>query len=193
MTIKSKENWMPRLAIPGRDDVPDASREALDNIHKTMGKVPNEYRLIGTNTEVLDGYMSMVVSVSKVLGHKLVEQISLAVSQLNGSDYDLSKHRYLALNHARIMPAEIELNRQGTSIDAKAAAAIEFALVVATKRGHIEDDDLGRIRSVGFNDSDIIAIVSATTIATMTNLLNSVARTEIDFPLLRCDESDSDL
>jgi alkylhydroperoxidase family enzyme len=184
---------MPRLAIPGRDNVPDASREALDTIHKVVGKVPNEYRLIGTNSDVLDGYMSMAVSVSKVLGQKLIEQISLAISQLNGSDYDLSKHRYLALNHARIMPAEIELNRQGTSIDAKAAAAIEFALVVTTKRGHIEDDDLDRVRSAGFNDSDIIAIVSAATMATMTNLLNSVARTEIDFPILRCDESDSDL
>ncbi len=39
---------MPRVAVPGRDDVPDASKALLDAVHRRPGFVPGVFRLIGS-------------------------------------------------------------------------------------------------------------------------------------------------
>jgi uncharacterized peroxidase-related enzyme len=180
---------MSRLAIPARDDVPEASKPILDAVHKQLGVVPNMFRLIASSPAALQGFAANNAALTKTLDVKTRERIALAVAQLNGCDYCLSAHSYLGLNLAKISPEEVALNRKGQSGDAKADAAVRFAAKIARERGQVTDGDLKAIRDAGFTDGQIVEIIAVTAENIFTNLLNVVAGTDIDFPVVRAADS----
>jgi len=175
---------MSRLAIPARDDVPEASKPSLDAVHTQLGVVPNMFRLIAQSPAVLQGFTSNNGALARTLDVKTRERIALAVAQVNGCDYCLSAHRYLGLNLAKISSEEVALNRKGASGDANADAALRFATKVVRGRGHITDADIKAVRDAGFSDGQIVEIVAVTAENIFTNLLNVVAETDIDFPVV---------
>src|SRR5271154_3497652 len=151
---------MSRLTVPARNDVPEASKPILDAVHKQLGVVPNMFRLIATSPAVLQGFATNNGALTKTLDVKTRERIALAVAQTNGCDYCLSAHSYLGLNLAKIDGAEIALNRKGASSDAKANAAVAFAVKVTQSRGKITDADLHAVRAAGFTDAQIVEIIA---------------------------------
>jgi uncharacterized peroxidase-related enzyme len=179
---------MSRLATPVGDDVPEASRPILDAVHQQLGLVPNMFRLIASSPAVLQGFTANNGALAKTLDLKTRERIALAVAQVNGCDYCLSAHSYLGLNLAKITPAEVARNRTGESGDAKADAAVRFAAKVVRDRGQVSDSDLEAVRDAGFSDGQIVEIIAVTAENVFTNLLNVVARTDIDFPVVRAAE-----
>jgi uncharacterized peroxidase-related enzyme len=179
---------MSRLAIPARDDVPEASKPILDAVHKQLGVVPNMFRLIAQSPAALQGFAANNGALAKALDVKTRERIALAVAQVNACDYCLSAHTYLGLNLAKISPEEVALNRHGESGDAKANAAVSFAAKIVRERGRISDADIRAVREAGFSDGAIVEILAVTAENIFTNLLNIVADTDIDFPVVRAAE-----
>jgi len=180
---------MSRLAAPARDDVPEASKPILDAVHKQLGVVPNMFRLIATSPAALQGFTANSGALSKTLDVKTRERIALAVAQVNGCDYCLSAHSYLGLNLAKITAEEVALNRKGESGDTKAAAAVRFAAKVVRERGRVSDGDIKAVRDAGFTDGQIVEIIAVTAENIFTNLLNVVAQTDIDFPVVHAAEA----
>jgi uncharacterized peroxidase-related enzyme len=175
---------MSRLAIPARDDVPAASKPILDAVHKQLGVVPAMFRLIATSPAALEGFVANNGALSKTLDVKTRERIALAVAQVNSCDYCLSAHSYLAWNLAKISPEEVALNRGGASGDPKADAAVRFAVKAVRERGHLRDIDIASVRAAGFSDSQIVEIIAVVAENIFTNMLNVVAQTDIDFPIV---------
>ena len=179
---------MSRLTIPARDAVPEASKPILDAVQKQLGVVPNMFRLIAASPAVLQGFTGNNASLARTLDVKTRERIALAIAQANGCDYCLSAHSYLGLNLAKITPEEIALNRKGQSGDAKADAAVRFATQVVRERGQVDEGDIQRVRDAGFSDGQIVEIIAVTAENIFTNLLNVVAQTDIDFPMVHAAE-----
>ena len=180
---------MSRLTISARDDVPEASKPALDAVEKQLGSVPNMFRLIASSPAALQGFAANNTALSKVLDLKTRERIALAVAQVNGCDYCLSAHTYLGLNLAKISPQEVALNRKGASDDAKANAAVHFAVKVAKERGHVGSADIQAVRDAGFSEAQVVEIIAVVVENFFTNLLNIVADTDIDFPIVRATDA----
>jgi len=183
------ENAVSRLDIPARDDVPEASKPILDAVHKQLGVVPNMFRLIASSPAALQGFAANNGALTKTLDVKTRERIALAVAQVNGCDYCLSAHSYLGLNLAKISPQEVALNRQGRSSDATADAAVRFAAKIVRERGRVTEADIRSVRDAGFSDGQIVEIVAVAVENVFTNLLNIVAETEIDFPVVLAAEA----
>jgi uncharacterized peroxidase-related enzyme len=180
---------MSRLAIPARDEVPDASKPILDAVNTQLGVVPAMFRLIASSPAVLQGFAANNAALAKTLDVRTRERIALAVAQLNGCDYCLSAHSYLGLNLAKITPEEVALNRRGASGDVKADAAVRFAVKAVSGRGHVSDADVASVRAAGFSDSQIVEIIAVVAENVFTNLLNVVAETDIDFPVVHAAEA----
>jgi len=180
---------MSRLTIPARDDVPQASKPILDAVHKQLGVVPNMFRLIAASPAALQGFTGNNGALARTLDVKTRERIALTVAQVNDCDYCLSAHSYLGLNLAKITPEEIALNRKGASGDAKADAAVRFAAKVVRERGKVSDGDIKAVRDAGFSDGQIVEIIAVTAENIFTNLLNVVAQTDIDFPVVHAAEA----
>jgi uncharacterized peroxidase-related enzyme len=141
--------------------------------------------LVAQSPAALAGMTSLSGALAKTLDVKTRARIAIATAQANGCDYCLSAHSYLGLNLAKISTEEIALNRKGGSSDAKADAAVRFATKVATTRGKVAENDLSAVRHAGFSDAQIIEIVAVVAENFLTNLINNVAETDIDFPVVR--------
>jgi uncharacterized peroxidase-related enzyme len=175
---------MSRLAIPAREDAPEKSQPLLDAVEKQLGVVPNLFRLVGNSPAALEGYLGLNAALARTLDAKTRERIALAIAQANGCDYCLSAHTYLGLNLAKIDEAEIALNRAGHSGDAKADAAVVFARQVLAARGKVSDADIAAVRLAGFTEAQVIEIVASVALNVLTNYINNVAGTDIDFPVV---------
>ncbi|WP_304168383.1 carboxymuconolactone decarboxylase family protein [Phenylobacterium aquaticum] len=180
---------MSRIVLPARDAAPAASQPLLDAVEKQLGVVPNLFKLAALSPAALTGLTSLSGALGKALDVKTRERIALAVAQVNGCDYCLSAHAYLAANLAKLDLGEISLARQGRSGDAKADAAVAFAAKIARARGHVADADIATVRAAGFTDAQIVEITALVAENFLTNFLNNVAETEIDFPVLRTAEA----
>ena len=174
---------MTRISIPTREDAPAASHPILEAVNGQLGVVPNLFRLVALSPAALAGMTSLSGALAKALDVKTRERLAIATAQVNGCDYCLSAHTYLGLNLARLSAEEIALNRNGGSSDAKADAAVRFGAKVAQTRGKIAAADLDAVRQAGFTDAQVIEIVAIVGENFLTNLINNVADTDIDFPV----------
>ena len=175
---------MSRLAIPAREDAPAAAQPLLAAVEKQLGVVPNLFRLVATSPAALEGYLGLNAALGRTLDVKTRERIAITVAQANGCDYCLSAHSYVGPNLAKIDDAEITLNRAGHSGDAKADAAIVFARQVLAARGKVSEADIAAVRLVGFSEAQVIEIVASVALNVLTNYINNVAETDIDFPVV---------
>ena len=175
---------MSRLATPSSiASSPAASQPLLEAVNKQLGSVPNLFRVIGNSPAALEGYLAMSGALAKgALPAQTRERIALAVAEVNGCNYCLAAHTYLGKNLAKLDDAEIAANRGGGSNDAKADAAVRFAVLVTRARGHVDAAAVQAVHAAGYSDAQIVEIVMHVALNTWTNYLNEVAATEIDFP-----------
>jgi uncharacterized peroxidase-related enzyme len=177
---------MSRIAIPASiESAPAAAQPLLQAVNQQLGSVPNLFRLVANSPAALDGYLGMSGALGKgALPAPTRERIALAVAEINGCAYCLSAHAYLGKNLAKLDEAEIAANRNGTSNDPKAAAAVLFAARVTELRGKVSDEDVLAVKRAGYSEAQIIEIVQHVALNTWTNYINEVARTEVDFPVV---------
>ena len=178
---------MTRLTIPDRSSADLAAQPLFDAIERQLGAVPNLYRLIGLSPATLEGVLAFSQALGQTLDVQTRERIALAVAQVNGCDYCLSAHSYLAANVAGLDQAEIAAARKGRSGDSRANAAVAFARKIIEAHGRITDADLAEVRLADFSDGQIVEIVANVAINVLTNLLGIVADTDIDFPVVRAE------
>ncbi len=177
---------MTRIATPASIATsPTASQPLLEAVQKQLGSVPNLFRVVGNSPAALGGYLGLNGALGKgKLDAKTRERIALAVAELNGCDYCLSAHSYLGKNLAKLDDAEMAANREGGSSDPKADAALRFASKVVAARGHVSDADVQAVKAAGYDDAEVIEIVLHVALNTLTNYVNEVAKTDIDFPVV---------
>lgn len=173
---------MSRIKIPTRDEAPAESKPTLDAIGKRAGFIPNLFRLMAISPPTLAAQGAFQNALAKALDMKTRTRIALAVSQVNDCDYCLAAHTYHALAQVKMTPEEIALNRQGRSGDPKADAAVQFARKVTERRGHVSDEDLEAVRAAGLTDGQVLEIIAVGAAYLLTNFINNVADTDIDFP-----------
>ena len=174
---------MPRIAIPALDQTPAATRPLLDAVKKQLGVVPNLMSVLGNSPAALGGYLALSGTLAKgALGARTGERIALAVAEINACDYCLAAHTYLGKNVARLDDGEIAANRNGGSNDPKADAAVRFTAAIARARGHVSDAAVRAVKAAGYDDAEVMEIVVHVALNTLTNYVNEVAQTEIDFP-----------
>jgi len=178
---------MSRIPTPATiAAAPEAARPLLDAVQKQLGVVPNLFRLVANSPAALEGYLGLHGALAKgSLDARTRERIALAVAEINGCSYCLSAHSYIGKHMAKLDDAEIAANRAGGSNDPRAEAAVRFAAKIVRSRGHVSDADLSEVRLAGYGDAQIVEIVLHVALNTLTNYVNEVGGTEIDFPVVR--------
>jgi alkylhydroperoxidase family enzyme len=79
----------------------------------------------------------------------------------------------------------IEQAREGYANDPRDDAILAFALQVVRSRGAVSDTELAVFRDAVGNDGLAIEIVANVALNILTNYVNRVAQTDVDFPLTR--------
>ena len=177
---------MSRIPTPATiEAAPASSQPMLEAVKKQLGLVPNLFRVVANSPAALEGFLGLHGALGKgQIDLKTRERIALAVAERNRCDYCLSAHTYLGKNLAKLDEAEIAANRDGSSGDARAAAAVRFAVKVTEERGHVSAADVEAVKAAGYSDAQVVEIVLHVALNTLTNYINTVAATDIDFPVV---------
>ena len=178
---------MSRISFPASvEAAPVAAQPLLNGVKAKLGSVPNLFRLLAVSPAGLEGYLGLSGALGKgLLDARTRERIALAVAEFNGCGYCTSAHAFIGRNMAGLSDTEIAANRRGDSTDERAAAAVKFAIKIVEARGQVSDTDVAAVRVAGYSDSELIEIVLHVALNTLTNYVNEVAETTIDFPAVK--------
>lgn len=147
-----------------------------------MGKVPNLFRVMAQAPAVLDVYWSGRGALAQgVLPPAIQEQIAIAVAAANGCDYCLAAHTG-AGRAAKLSAADLAAAQRGDASDPKAAAILALALEINAAHGRAGEETVERARANGLGDAEILETVAHVAISVLTNSINNVVGTTLDFP-----------
>ena len=173
---------MPRTTLPTPEQVPAASKPTLDMFSRNIGFTPTMLATFATSPVAFNSWAALLGSLSKTLDVKTRDAIGLAVSEVNGCDYCLRLHSFMAEHMAKLTAEEIILARRGHATDPKRHAAVQFAHKVIDARGKVSDSDLQAVRDAGYSDAQVMEIIALVALFSLTNFFNNVFDPEQDFP-----------
>ncbi|SDG54429.1 carboxymuconolactone decarboxylase family protein [Pseudomonas abietaniphila] len=170
---------MTRMTSVSLENATDATRPLLEGVQKKIGFLPNVFQVLAHAPAVLTHYVQSSAALGKTsLNAEEKESISLATSQVNGCDYCLAAHTFFAgktgFSHQEILSA-----REG-KLDNYALLARQ----ITETRGHLSSEQIAVARAAGIDDAKIIEVIAHVASQTLTNYLNNVALTDIDFPAI---------
>lgn len=173
---------MARLNLIERDSATGPAKELLEGVQKALGVTPNLMKVMANAPQVLKSYLetnSALAGGNLDAQHR--ERIALRVAELNRCEYCVSAHTYLG-THAGLSEEEVFASREGTSSDPKANAVLALVTAVVRKQGRTSRAEMDAARNAGLSDAEIVEAVANTAINILTNYMNNVAGTEVDFP-----------
>ena len=173
---------MSRVQLINANEATEDRKTILNQIHGAFGVVPNMFRAVANSPAALKSMWGSFGALgSGVLGAKLGEKIAVAIADKNRCEYCLAAHTALGQN-AGVSADEMAAAQAGQSDDAQTAAALRFALKLVTNRAQIADTDITELKTVGFNDEQIVEIMAHVALNIFTNYVNVAFNVPVDFP-----------
>ncbi|MBP1224281.1 carboxymuconolactone decarboxylase family protein [Flavobacterium sp. 1355] len=177
---------MTRLTALNPEEVTGKTKDLFNAVQAKLGVVPNMMRTMGNSPAVLEGYLNLSGALSHgKLSAKTGELIALAVSESNSCDYCLAAHTFIGEKLVKADPEVLHNARTGNSADEKTAGILQFAKILISKNGLVNDQDVAAVRNAGASDAEISEIIAHVGLNVFTNYFNNTANTEIDFPAVQ--------
>jgi len=176
---------MTRLKPVSPESATGKTKDLYGVIKGRLGVVPNMMQTMGNSPAFLQGYLSLGDALGGgKLGVKIGELIALTVAELNECNYCLSAHTYISANLVKMDVTTIEAARSAESADPKTGAILKFAKILVNKKGQATDADVATLKEAGVTEGEIGEIVGYVALNILTNYFNTVAKTDIDFPVV---------
>ena len=158
--------------------------ETLAAVKKSLGMVPNLFATLAQSPAALQTYFGIKQGLAAgTLTARQHELIALAVAQANGCQYCLSAHTVLN-GMLGTTAADMKAARAGRGANPRDDAILSLAREVVEKRGRLAPAQVVAYKSRGLSDADILETVSSVVHNILTNYVNEIAGTEIDFPVI---------
>jgi uncharacterized peroxidase-related enzyme len=172
----------PTIRPVDASNTPVASEPTLAALKTKFGGVPKMFSTFAHSPAALEAVAGYFTAMGKAaLSPRTQEAIALAVADLNRCTYCLSAHTALAKGHG-VSSDEASGFRSGQSKDPREKAILDLALAIARTRGADVGPQLAQARRAGLTDAELVEVVAAVAQNVLTNYLNVVAATEVDFP-----------
>lgn len=155
----------------------------LESAHANMGFIPNMYARMANSPGMLETYLSGYAAFRTASGFTPPEQevIFLTISQDNGCEYCVSAHSFLADKKSKLAPEVTDAIRDNQVIpDAKLAALSTFTRTMLTARGLPGKADVAAFLAAGYSERQILEIVLAIAVKTISNYSNHLFHTPLD-------------
>ncbi|WP_415899323.1 carboxymuconolactone decarboxylase family protein [Neptuniibacter sp. QD48_11] len=173
---------MSRINLVTNEQVNEEQQALYAAIEGQLGMVPNFLKVFANSPAALRAFLGLHgIANEGSLDLRTRERIALGLAEQNACEYCVSAHTAIG-RKAGLSSSEIEANRSGSSQDAKAAVAVKFARSLAENNGAVTTAELLEVRNAGYNDAEIVEIITHVGMNVLTNILGKASRVEIDFP-----------
>lgn len=159
------------------------AKALLESAKRKLGFLPNMYGAMANEPALFEAYATTYDAFRAEAGFTPVEQevIFLAISRANGCDYCMAAHSFVADKLSKVPGAITDAIRDGRPIlDAKLAALATFTAIMVTSRGRPTDADVSAFRAAGYSERNILGIILAISVKTLSNYANHVFHTPVD-------------
>lgn len=159
-----------------------ATASTLAAVRAKLGMLPNLIATLAHAPAALNGYLALSETLAGGrLDARQRELVALAVAQANACQYCLSAHTAIARG-AGLNPEQIAAARAGQADSPLDRAIARFARRLVEQRARLSPGDLQAFRRDGLDDGLTVEIVAHVVLNLLTNYVNHVAGTEVDFP-----------
>ena len=172
---------MSEFKVHTVDTAPEQSVAFLQGAQQSFGFVPNLIGVLAESPAVVEAYLALTKIFDKSSLSPVERQVAiLAISRINECDYCMAAHS--VIGSMQNVPADvIQALRNDQSIaDAKLEALRTFAASVIEKRGWMSEDDIAAFRSAGYSQAQVLEVVLAASLKTLSNYANHLAETPLD-------------
>jgi 4-carboxymuconolactone decarboxylase len=155
------DHAISRFDVPELDSLPDDIRERIEAVADKSGFVPNVFLVLAHRPAEFRAFFDYHDAVMQRDGANLTaaekELIVVATSAANDCQYCVIAHGAIARIRAKdpLVADQVAVNHRKADNTARQRAMLDFALLVATRAGEIEDTHLDELRAHGFDDDDI--------------------------------------
>jgi uncharacterized peroxidase-related enzyme len=159
------------------------ARTTLEAVRQKLGMVPNIYAYMANAPGLLETYRVGYEEFRQGSGFTPVEQevVFLSISHENGCEYCMAAHSFLADVQSKVPAEQTEALREGRDIpDARLQALSRFTRVLVQKRGRPSKAELDEFRGAGYTDAQVLQIILALGVKTLSNYTNHVCGTPVD-------------
>ena len=159
------------------------ARSLLEGARKKLGFVPNMYGAMANEPALYEAYATTYDAFRAEAGFTPIEQevIFLAISRANGCDYCMAAHSFVADKMSMVPAAITDAIRDGRLIpDPKLAALAAFTATMVTTRGRPTDRDVDAFKGAGYTEKNILGVILAISVKTLSNYTNHVFHTPVD-------------
>jgi uncharacterized peroxidase-related enzyme len=161
-------------------DAGDKVKTVFEGMEKKIGAVPNVFRVMAHNPEMLEAFLGLNATLPKTkLDGKLRELAYIKTSELNDCDYCLHHHRALGkkagLNDRQV--AETADFESSDAYDDLQREVMRYAEQV-TRHINVEDSLFSRLKQ-SLSDREIVELAMTVGIANFTNRVTETMRMEL--------------
>lgn len=172
-----------KLAMITPETAASSAAVELHHAKMSLGMIPNLYAYMANAPGLLATYRYGYDLFRRQSDFSPVEQevVFLTISFANDCDYCMAAHSTVADMHSR-MPREVsEALRNGTVVpDARLETLREFTRIMVESRGRPVQADLERFLCAGYTEAQVLQIILAIGIKTLSNYTNHVCQTPLD-------------
>jgi AhpD family alkylhydroperoxidase len=160
------------------DTATGKAADLLGDIVGRTGSAGTMVRTMAGSPSVLGGYLELSRAMKRSrLDRAISERISLAVQARLGCALCLQAHTAGA-RAAGLSDTEIELAKQGTSVDPTIAAIVAYGHQVDTDPASVTPETIDALRALGHRDRDLLDVVALVALNVLTGTFNLVTGLE---------------
>jgi uncharacterized peroxidase-related enzyme len=181
--VNVSKKYTLRLAAQHRSSESAQIRSVLEQAKQQVGFIPNMYARMVNSPGLLETYLFGYARFRKESGFTPAEQevVFLTISRENGCHYCVAAHSTLADVASDVPTTVTDAIRDGSPVpDPRLRALSEFTRVLLTKRGRPDRKDLVPFFAVGYTERQILEIVLAISVKTLSNWANHFFDTPAD-------------
>jgi uncharacterized peroxidase-related enzyme len=159
------------------------SEKRLIEAEKRLGFMPNMYKLMANSPGMFDTYVQGYNHFRDRSGFSPAEQevVFLTISRLNGCNYCMGAHSFIADRMSGVPAAVTDAIRDDKPIEeARLSALHRFTATIVNTRGLPAKRDVDAFIEAGYSERHILEIILAIAVKTISNYSNHLFHTPLD-------------
>lgn len=171
------------LSILDIETAAGKAKALLEGAKQKLGFVPNMYGAMANEPALFEAYSSGYDAFRAECGFTPAEQevVFLAISRENGCSYCMAAHSFVADVMSKVPAVVTDAIRDGRPInDAKLEALADFTTKMVRTRGRPSDADVAAFQAAGYSEKNMLGIILAISVKTLSNYTNHVFHTPVD-------------
>ena len=172
---------MSNFTVHTLSDTTEKRKEALEQVRKRYGMLPNVIGGMGESPAAVKGYTGLIDAMNEcTLTRTEIHVVWFTINLEHSCHYCMSAHTPWAIEEG-VPQGVIDTARTGGRYeDEKLEALRKFTQYMVRDRGWVDDAKIDDFLAAGFSRENIFEIIAAIAYKVMTNYTNHIVEPELD-------------